>query len=101
MSSLSNGEEKIFNCGLCYKKYSFSEPRYFSKYDFIIVGSGSGGCVLANRLTENPNWNVLLIEAGGIETSLQDVPIMAAFMQSTAYNWGYTSEPQSRSCLGK
>lgn len=59
-----------------------------------------GGCVLANRLTENKKWNVLLIEAGKIETAAQDVPVMAAYMQSTAYNWGFWSEPQPGSCLG-
>jgi choline dehydrogenase-like flavoprotein len=67
----------------------------------VIVGSGPGGCVLANRLTENPNWNVLLIEAGKVETLVQNVPVLAAYMQSTAYNWGYSSEPQPGVCLGK
>lgn len=56
--------------------------------------------MLANRLTENKKWNVLLIEAGKVETAAQNVPVMAAYMQSTAYNWGYWSEPQEGSCIG-
>lgn len=51
-------------------------------------------------MTENRKWNVLLIEAGNVETPVQDIPVMAAYMQSTAYNWGFWSEPQEGSCLG-
>ena len=71
----------------------FFNDQKFGTYDFVIIGAGSGGSVLANRLTENPNWRVLLLEAGKEENFLTDIPILASSLYLTDYNWGYKSEP--------
>jgi choline dehydrogenase-like flavoprotein len=72
-----------------------------TEYDFIIVGSSPSGSVLANRLSENGKWKVLLVEAGKRENLMSDIPLFAAFLQSTAYNWNHVTEKQPGSCLGK
>lgn len=69
-------------------------------YDFIIVGSGSAGSVLANRLSENPEWNVLLLEAGFREDLLNRMPILAQAWQLTPYNWYYLMEYQDNFAQG-
>jgi choline dehydrogenase len=65
-------------------------------HDYIIVGAGSAGCVLADRLSADPHNRVLLIEAGGSEQSnLIGMPL-AWFraMTTPAIGWGYMSEPE-------
>jgi choline dehydrogenase len=64
-------------------------------YDYVIVGAGSAGCVLANRLSEDPSARVLLLEAGGRDRSLK-VKIPAAFPQQfhTKLDWDYATEPE-------
>ncbi|PSN57124.1 hypothetical protein C0J52_01340 [Blattella germanica] len=69
-------------------------------YDFIIIGAGTAGCTLANRLTEVPDWRVLLLEAGGSENFLMDVPLLANYLQFTPANWKYKTVPSDTSCLG-
>ncbi|XP_041971827.1 glucose dehydrogenase [FAD, quinone] [Aricia agestis] len=69
------------------------------EYDFIIVGAGSAGAVVANRLSEIEQWNILLIEAGGDETEISDVPLMAGYLQQSKLDWQYKTEPQQTSCL--
>ncbi|XP_065351054.1 glucose dehydrogenase [FAD, quinone]-like [Cloeon dipterum] len=71
-----------------------------AEYDFIVVGAGSAGSVVANRLTEMPEFKTLLLEAGKDEIMLSDMPVFAAHFQLTDYNWGYRTQPQKGACLG-
>src|SRR5207248_2455441 len=67
-----------------------------STYDYIIVGAGSAGCVLANRLTEDARTSVLLIEAGPRDTHFWiHVPLgYGKLFARSDVNWGYESEPE-------
>ncbi|XP_031616882.1 glucose dehydrogenase [FAD, quinone]-like [Contarinia nasturtii] len=61
-------------------------------FDFVVVGAGSAGCVVANRLSENPKWKVLLVEAGGDPPFESEVPAMSSANQRTEYDWQFYAE---------
>jgi len=66
-----------------------------NEYDYVIVGGGSSGCVLAARLTEDRDCRVLLLEAGGPDHDrLIHLPVGFAKMTSGPYTWGLTTAPQ-------
>ena len=65
-------------------------------FDYIVIGAGSAGCVIASRLTENDKARVLLIEAGGRDNRLS-IKMPSAFympLHDQKINWGYYSEPE-------
>lgn len=77
-----------------------SRGTWNTHYDYIIVGAGSAGSVLASRLSENPHVSVLLLEAGGSESLISEIPIGAVSVQTTPIDWKYWTEPQEASCFG-
>ena len=66
------------------------------EFDHVIVGAGSAGCVLANRLTEDGTRRVLLLEFGGSDRSvlIQMPSALAIPMNMAKYNWGFETEPE-------
>lgn len=72
-------------------------PRLNDKYDYIIIGGGTAGLVVASRLTENPNVTVLVVEAGKDhrDDPLVSTPgFLAALYGNDTYDWRFTSITQ-------
>lgn len=67
----------------------------------MVVGAGSAGCVLANRLSEDPTISVLLLEAGGSEDDNANisVPIASPTLPFSEQDWRFKTVPQKKACL--
>ncbi|EDV27480.1 uncharacterized protein TRIADDRAFT_53212 [Trichoplax adhaerens] len=74
---------------------------FATSYDYVIVGGGTTGCILANRLSEDPNVTVLLLEAGGKYVDNPVVPVPAAtgtLQVNSGIDWSYKGLPQKDVC---
>ncbi|XP_047539201.1 glucose dehydrogenase [FAD, quinone]-like [Vanessa atalanta] len=69
------------------------------EYDFIVVGAGSAGCVVANRLSNNTNWKVLLLEEGPEQPDITLAPGLSTALLGSNIVMSYTTEPNGKSCL--
>ncbi|MEH2252219.1 GMC family oxidoreductase [Nostoc sp.] len=66
-----------------------------TQYDYIVIGAGSAGCVVANRITEDSKTTVLLLEAGNPDTKPEiQIPLKCTSLPGTEVDWGYFSEPE-------
>ncbi|CAH0714954.1 unnamed protein product, partial [Brenthis ino] len=74
------------------------QQQSFTEYDFIIVGGGSAGCVLANRLSEVRNWRVLLLEAGSEEPDITMVPAFPPILSRSNIDWNFRTQPEKLTC---
>ncbi|XP_061176433.1 glucose dehydrogenase [FAD, quinone]-like [Saccostrea echinata] len=84
------------------RKSQTEEPVSFnSSYDYIILGAGTAGCVLANRLSEDPESSVLILEAGGSEDENMNIsiPIASSSIQLSKQDWKFRTVSQKKACL--
>ncbi|XP_046678587.1 glucose dehydrogenase [FAD, quinone]-like [Homalodisca vitripennis] len=75
-------------------------PEEGEEFDFIIVGSGSAGAVIANRLSEISEWNILLLEAGGNPTKATEIPGFYVTLMKSRVDWQYQTDHSEDNCLG-
>lgn len=78
---------------------SLDEAHKFT-YDYIIVGGGTAGCILASRLSQNAAVSVLLIEAGSTFSPLAMVPLLTSQQQKTPNDWSLGTVSQKHSSFG-
>lgn len=75
--------------------YLTSRNTWKNNYDFIVIGGGTAGNVLAARLSEKPSMSVLLIEAGGPENVVSDMPANINLIVGSELNWHFVVENQT------
>lgn len=79
--------------------FSFEEAQKYT-YDYVIVGGGTAGCILASRLSENGDASVLLIESGSTFSPIAMVPFLTSQQQRSRNDWNLQTVTQKHSSFG-
>lgn len=79
--------------------FSYDEAVKYT-YDYVIVGGGTSGCILASRLSENADVSVLLIESGSTFSPLAMVPFLTSQQQRSRNDWNLQTVTQKHSSFG-
>ncbi|XP_046749875.1 glucose dehydrogenase [FAD, quinone]-like [Diprion similis] len=95
LDSLIQKNEKI--SGACERVTPIEVPD--PEYNFIVVGGGAGGSVVAARLSEISDWKVLLLEAGDDEPAAAQIPSFAETVAASNLSWGYQTSNETHACL--
>nr|XP_003707314.1 PREDICTED: glucose dehydrogenase [FAD, quinone]-like [Megachile rotundata] len=82
---------------LCERVRPIDPPEYY--YDFIVVGGGTAGSVVASRLSDIAEWRILLLEAGPDEPPGADIPSMVAMFLGSEIDWQYRTVNEQNACL--
>ncbi|XP_046629604.1 glucose dehydrogenase [FAD, quinone]-like [Neodiprion virginianus] len=82
--------------GTCERVTSIVSPN--REYDYVVIGGGSAGAVVASRLSENPKWKVLVLEAGPDEPPGAEIPSFFNAVVTSSLDWGYSTTNESYAC---
>ncbi|PSN57097.1 Glucose dehydrogenase [FAD, quinone] [Blattella germanica] len=96
LTAITVSQNELLSAG----RYPPDVSTFADSYDFIVIGTGSAGAVVANRLSEVTDWNVLVLEAGGDPSLSSEIPPIFHTLQETDEDWQYSTEPQEFGCLG-
>jgi hypothetical protein len=93
----ATGNRSQLPLGIDLSRYSCDALRMKAEYDYIILGAGSAGCVLANRLSESGEYSVLIVEAGGMDRKLMiHIPAgVHSVYKDPSINWNYETEGEA------